>query len=164
MWYLNDWFSVLLSLRVAFISLVVVVLFALPLARILGLYEFRGRDILEAIFTLPLVLPPSVVGYGLLVFIGRNGIVGKYFADMGLTLFFSWWAVVLAASVVAFPLMYQSCREPLPVLTAVMRKRPVLWGPMNYISFPGHSAPGLARHTFRSGVDLARALGNSVPP
>jgi molybdate transport system permease protein len=82
MWHLNDWFPVLLSLRVAFISLILVVLLALPLARILGLYQFRGRDILEAIFTLPLVLPPSVVGYGLLVLIGRNGILGKYLNDM----------------------------------------------------------------------------------
>lgn len=105
-----DWFPIWLSIKVAFISAGVVALFALPLARIMDKYRFAGRDIVEAFITLPLVLPPSVVGYALLILIGRNGLLGNFLHNMGLTLIFTWWAVVLAASVVAFPLMYQSAR------------------------------------------------------
>jgi len=72
--------------------------------------RFWGRDLLEAAITLPLVLPPSVVGYGLLVLIGVHGPLGSFLNQFGLSLVFTWVAVVIAATVVAFPLMYQSAR------------------------------------------------------
>lgn len=107
---LTDWHPVLLSIRVAVIATVVVTCFGLPLSRLLARAEFFGKDALEAVITLPLVLPPSVVGYGLLMLIGKNGLLGKILADMGVTLIFTWWAAVLASTVVAFPLMYQSAK------------------------------------------------------
>lgn len=107
---ITDWFPVLLSLRVALISLAVVTCIGLPLARLLARREFRGKDVLEALITLPLVLPPSVIGYGLLVLIGKNGLLGKTLAEIGVSLIFNWWAAVLASTVVAFPLMYQSAK------------------------------------------------------
>lgn len=107
---LNDWSPIWLSLRVACISLIVVTVIGLPLARVMQNFKFRGRDAVEALITLPLVLPPSVVGYGLLVLIGKNGPVGRLLDYFDFTLVFTWWAVVIAASVVAFPLMYQSAR------------------------------------------------------
>lgn len=106
----QDWFPILLSLRVAVIALVVVACSAIPLARILARNEFYGKDILEAAITLPLVLPPSVIGYGLLMLIGKNGLLGKLLAEAGLLLIFTWWAAVLASTVVAFPLLYQSAK------------------------------------------------------
>ncbi len=109
-WDLIDLFPIWLSIKVAFISAGVVAVLALPLARLMEKYSFRGRDAVEAFVTLPLVLPPSVVGYGLLVLIGRRGLLGNFLHNMGLSLVFTWWAVVIAASVVAFPLMYQSAR------------------------------------------------------
>lgn len=105
-----DWFPVLLSVRVAVITTAVVICLALPLARLLALRDFYGKDVLEALITLPLVLPPSVVGYGLLLLIGKNGLLGKFLAGLGVTIIFTWWAAVLAAVVVAFPLMYQSAK------------------------------------------------------
>jgi molybdate transport system permease protein len=160
MWHLNDWFPIFLSLRVAFLSLILVLILALPLARILGLYQFKGRDILEAFFTLPLVLPPSVVGYGLLVLIGRNGILGKYLYDMGISLVFTWWAVVLAASVVAFPLMYQSCRGAFASVDSSYEKAARTLGASELYIFFRITLP-LAWPGILSGVVLtfARALG-----
>jgi len=107
---LTDWHPVLLSIRVAVIATVVVTCLGLPLSRLLARGEFFGKDALEAAITLPLVLPPSVVGYGLLMLIGKNGLLGKALADLGVTLIFTWWAAVLASIVVAFPLMYQSAK------------------------------------------------------
>jgi molybdate transport system permease protein len=107
--HLNDWFPVWLSLRVAILSAIFVSITALPLARIME-KRFSGRDLLEAAIMLPLVLPPSVVGYGLLVIIGIHGPVGRFFGKFGYSLVFTWFAVVIAATVVAFPLMYQSAR------------------------------------------------------
>lgn len=107
---LNDWSPVLLSLRVALIALIAVALSGLPLARLMARRDFYGREMVEAVLTLPLVLPPSVVGYGLLILIGKNGLLGNALENLGITVMFTWWAAVLASTVVAFPLMYQSAR------------------------------------------------------
>jgi len=105
-----DWHPVILSLRVALIAVLAVACLGLPLARVLARKQFPGKDVLEAVITLPLVLPPSVIGYILLLLIGKNGVVGQLLQDMGISLIFTWWAAVLASTVVAFPLMYQSAK------------------------------------------------------
>lgn len=107
---LVDWFPVFLSLRVACIAVIIVIIVGLPVARLMSRNNFPGKDLLEAFITLPLVLPPSVIGYGLLLLIGNNGMLGKFLANMGISIMFTWWAVVLVASVVSFPLMYQSAK------------------------------------------------------
>lgn len=108
--HLSDWYPVVLSLRVALIALLAVTCLGLPLSRLLARREFFGKDVLEAAITLPLVLPPSVIGYGLLMLIGKNGLLGKTLTNMGVSLIFTWWAAVMASTVVAFPLMYQSAK------------------------------------------------------
>ncbi|MFZ5648632.1 MAG: molybdate ABC transporter permease subunit [Bacillota bacterium] len=105
-----DWSPVILSLRVAAIAVLTVTFTAVPLARMMARRDFSGKEALEAAITLPLVLPPSVIGYGLLMLIGKNGLLGSTLSELGLTLIFTWWAAVLASTVVAFPLMYQSAR------------------------------------------------------
>lgn len=105
-----DWHPVILSVRVAIIATILVSCLGVPLTRFMARKEFYGKDVVEAVITLPLVLPPSVVGYGLLMLIGKNGLLGKHLADMGITLVFTWYAAVFAATVVAFPLMYQSAK------------------------------------------------------
>lgn len=107
---LTDWFPVLLSLRVAIIAVLIVTCLGLPLSRLLARREFYGKDLVEAALTLPLVLPPSVIGYGLLMLIGKNGLLGRVLSELGISLIFTWWAAVLASTVVAFPLMYQSAK------------------------------------------------------
>ncbi len=108
--HLEDWFPVFLSVRVAFIVVIIVALFGLPLARLMARRDFPGKDFLEAFITLPLVLPPSVIGYGLLIMIGKRGLLGQYLDSIGITIIFTWVAVVMASTVVAFPLMYQTAK------------------------------------------------------
>ena len=70
----------------------------------------RAQDIADSIFTIPMVLPPTVCGFLLLLAFGKNTALGQWFIDIGFPLIFSWQATVLAAVVVAFPLMYRSAR------------------------------------------------------
>lgn len=105
-----DWHPLILSIRVATIATIIVTCLGVPLTRLMARREFYGKDFLEAAITLPMVLPPSVVGYGLLMLIGKNGLLGKALAEVGLSLVFTWYAAVIASTVVAFPLMYQSAK------------------------------------------------------
>jgi molybdate transport system permease protein len=73
-------------------------------------YRGKLKGLIDSIFTLPMVLPPTVVGFFLLVVFGRNGTFGKFLYTHGIQIIFSWYANVLAAAVVAFPLMYKTVR------------------------------------------------------
>ncbi len=108
--HLQDWFPVILSLRVAALVVLIVAVLGLPVSRFMARYDFPGKDVCEAFITLPLVLPPSVIGYGLLLLIGKNGFIGKYLAGLGINLIFTWHAIIMAAAVVAFPLFYQTAK------------------------------------------------------
>ncbi|MEG0072579.1 MAG: molybdate ABC transporter permease subunit [Raoultibacter sp.] len=70
----------------------------------------RAQDVVDSLFTIPMVLPPTVCGFLLLLAFGKNTAVGQWFIDIGFPLIFSWQATVIAAVVVAFPLMYRSAR------------------------------------------------------
>lgn len=107
---LTDWFPVLLSIKVALIAVTFVLITGLPLSRLFSRLDFPGKDAVEAVITLPMVLPPSVIGYGLLMIIGKNGLLGYILIDHGLNIIFTWYAAVLASAVVSFPLMYQSAK------------------------------------------------------
>lgn len=80
----------------------------------------RTQSIMDAIFTIPMVLPPTVCGFLLLMFLGRNTPVGAWFDQIGFPLVFSWQATVIAAVVVAFPLMYRSARGAFESIDADM--------------------------------------------
>ncbi|MEG3066785.1 MAG: molybdenum ABC transporter permease [Syntrophaceticus schinkii] len=108
--HLADWSPVFLSLKVAVLAVLLVAVIGVPLARLMARVEFHGKDIVEAALTLPLVLPPSVVGYGLLMCIGKNSPLGQLLDSFGVTLIFTWYAAIIASSVVSFPLMYQSVK------------------------------------------------------
>jgi molybdate transport system permease protein len=71
-------------------------------------YQGKGKSILETVFTAPLVLPPTVVGFLLLLTLGKNGWIGQFLDTVGIRVVFTWYATVIAATVVAFPLMYKS--------------------------------------------------------
>lgn len=98
-----------LSFQTAAIATTIVFITGVILARLMARHSFRGKSIIEAIFMLPLVLPPTVVGFGLLYLFGKNGLLGKILLDFfDFQVVFTWYAVILAAIVVSFPLMYQS--------------------------------------------------------
>jgi molybdate transport system permease protein len=106
-----DWFPLWLSLRVAVLSTIISLAAALWIAHILANRDFRGKEILDAAVTLPLVLPPTVLGYYLLVLIGRLSPLGKLWeAIFGSPLVFTWKAAVVAAILHSFPLLVKSAR------------------------------------------------------
>lgn len=73
--------------------------------------NFRGRDLLDSFLTLPMVLPPTVLGYYLLVLLGREGIIGAWLQEaFNITLIFTWQGAVIAATVVSFPLVFKPAR------------------------------------------------------
>jgi molybdate transport system permease protein len=109
-----DWFPLWLSLRVAAISTVLAFAGGLALAYILANGNFRGRDILDALVTLPLVLPPTVLGYYLLVLLGRDTWLGRgYERLVGSPLVFTWQAAVVAALLHSAPFLIKTSRAAL---------------------------------------------------
>jgi molybdate transport system permease protein len=107
-------FSLKLSLQVATIAMVIAVIVGLLTAYLLARKTFPGKEVLDILLTLPLVLPPTVTGYYLVVLFGRNGILGRYlYVWTGWSIMFTWYAAVLASFVVALPLMVKTSRAAL---------------------------------------------------
>lgn len=105
------WDALKLSLLIACVSTVMVGAIGLALAFLLAKRNFRGKELLDAILTMPLVLPPTVTGYYLIVLLGRRGILGEFIYDWtGWTFAFTWQGAVIAAIVVALPLMIKASR------------------------------------------------------
>lgn len=99
----------LLSLKVAAISTTVVFISGICLARLFSRRQFFGKTVIESFFMLPLVLPPTVVGFALLLLFGKNGWIGSWLHEwFGVQIVFTWIGAVIASIVVSFPLMYQS--------------------------------------------------------
>jgi molybdate transport system permease protein len=111
----NEWVTpVLLSLKVAFVASIVVFGIGTYAAWRMRAGVVRGKALLETVFMLPLVLPPTVIGFLLLVIFGRSGWVGKSIEFLfGQPIVFTWIAAVIAAVVVAFPLVYQTVKVAL---------------------------------------------------
>lgn len=101
---------VLLSLRVSLVAMVFAIPLAFAVAWILARFEFRGKSLLQALVTLPLVLPPVVTGYFLLILFGRNGSLGRALHSIGIDFAFQWTGAALAAGVMAFPLLVRPMR------------------------------------------------------
>ncbi|RWR11943.1 molybdate ABC transporter permease subunit [Siminovitchia fortis] len=150
-----------LSFKTAAIATVIVFITGVVLARIIGRNSFYGKSVVEAIILLPLVLPPTVVGFGLLYVFGKNGFIGKLLLDwFDFQIVFTWYGVLIAAVVVSFPLMYQSAaaafqQYDLNVENAAYTMGASKWKVFWTISFP-LAWPGLLAGTVLS---FARALG-----
>lgn len=99
-----------LSAKVALFATLICLPFAVALAWYLVRYEFRLKFLVEAILQLPMVLPPVVLGYLLLMLFGNKGWIGQYLSQIGIELAFNWKGAVLASIIVAFPLMVQPIR------------------------------------------------------
>ena len=101
----------LLTLKVAFLATLLAVVLGMSSALLLSRRAFPGRDWADAACTLPLVLPPTVLGYYLIVLIGRRGVLGAWlYESFGVSLLFTWQGAVLASALVAFPLVHKSAR------------------------------------------------------
>lgn len=106
-----DYSAILLSVKVATAATLLSLPFGFAVAHLMTFRQFRGKIMLDGIVNLPLTLPPVVVGYLLLLLLGRNGWIGKTILQpLGIELIFTWKAAVLATAVVGFPLMVRSIR------------------------------------------------------
>lgn len=106
-----SYIPIILSLKVALAAVIIVTCASIPLAGLMAKKDFLGKDVVESIITLPLVLPPSVIGFMLLVVFGKNGPLGKLLEYLfHIRVVFTLEGAVIAAAVVSLPLMYQSVK------------------------------------------------------
>ena len=107
----TEWTAILLSIRVATVATLVATPLGIALAYVLARYEFWGKSLIDALVHLPLVLPPVVTGYLLLLAFGRRGVVGAFLADhFGIVFAFRWTGAALACGVMSFPLLVRPIR------------------------------------------------------
>jgi len=157
-----DWFPLWLSLRVAFVSTAAAFVAGLWLAYILANREFRGKEVLDAAVTLPLVLPPTVLGYYLLVLLAGNSPLGKLWENIfGSPLVFTWKAAVVAALLHALPLLVKSARAALESVDRSLERAARNLGASEWRLFWRVTLP-LARRSILAAVALAfaRSLGD----
>ncbi len=104
-------FSLRLSIQVALAATILIVMVGVTVAYFLASKDFKGKEFVDILFTLPLVLPPTVTGYYLIMLFGRNGLIGRFVYDWtGWSIMFTWYAAVFASFVVALPLMIRTTR------------------------------------------------------
>lgn len=106
-----DFSPLWISLKTALLATIITSIIGIFISYKMANYKGRGRGFIDGIFTLPLILPPTVIGFFLLLLCGKNGFVGKIFMSFNKNIIFSWSATVIAATVVAFPMMYRTCRS-----------------------------------------------------
>ncbi len=107
----TDWFPLFLSLRVALLATACSFVVGLSVAYVLARRRFFGRELVIALVTLPVLLPPTVLGYYLLQLLGRQGPIGRLLdGSFGVTVIFSWVAAVIASAVVSMPFLIQTAR------------------------------------------------------
>jgi molybdate transport system permease protein len=106
----DEWGIIGLSLKVAILSVASSLPPAVAVAYLLARARFPGKVLVDAVVHLPLVLPPVVVGFGLLLLLGRNGPIGALLAPLGITFAFKWTGAALAAAVMGFPLLVRAVR------------------------------------------------------
>lgn len=105
----TDWFPLLLSLKVAAVATLIALVVGMALGWLFVRTRFPGRSLLEPLFMLPLVLPPTVLGYGILMVAGRRSPLGAWLREnLDYTIIFSWHGAVVASAVVALPLVMKA--------------------------------------------------------
>ncbi|WLR52682.1 molybdate ABC transporter permease subunit [Bacillus tianshenii] len=153
------WEPIQLSLFVSTIATVLVFITGTLLAYIFTRYKVKGKVIWESAFMLPLVLPPSVVGFLLLQLLGRNGEIGKYvFKLFHVTPTFTIYAAIIASAVVSFPLMYQSAKSGFTSIPKDMIEAAVLETKKEWI-FLVHIFLPLSKRALLTGVILSLTRG-----
>jgi len=150
-----------LSIRVAVFATLLNALLGIPLAYLLARRAFRGRALVDLLVTLPLVLPPTVTGYYLIVLLGRRGWLGApVYAWTGWSVAFTWYAAVIAATVMALPLLVRTARAAIESVDRELEKAAFTLGRSEWRTALEVTLP-LARNGIIAGMVLAfaRALG-----
>ncbi len=157
-----DWFPLWLSLRVAALATVFVVAFGTFFAYLLSHKNFRGKNLVDTLLTLPLVLPPTVLGYYLLVVLGRNSILGRmYETVVGHPFVFTWEAAVAAAFLHSAPIFIRAARAVLETVDYRFEWAARSLGASEWRTVWGVTLP-LARRGLSSlaALSFARSLGD----
>ncbi len=157
----QDWTAILLSLRIAAVATVVALPFGVAIALLLARKDFWGKSLLDALVHLPLVLPPVVTGYLLLITLGRKAPVGAFLADhFGIVFAFRWTGAVISCGVMAFPLMVRAIRLSIEAIDRRLEDAASTLGANRIWSFATVTLP-LALPGVIAGAMLAfaRALG-----
>jgi molybdate transport system permease protein len=149
-----------ISIKITFIATFIIFFLGLAAAWWMTNYKGRWQGLLDGILTLPLVLPPTVAGFGILLLIGKHGPVGKFLDLFGINIIFSWYAAVIASIVVAFPLMYKTSRGAFEqidpnILNAARTLGASEWKVFWRVSVP-LAWPGIAAAT---ALSFARSMG-----
>jgi molybdate transport system permease protein len=150
-----------LSIRVAVLATVLNASVGIPLAYALARRRFRGKGLVDLLVTLPLVLPPTVTGYYLIVLLGRRGWLGApLYQATGWTVAFTWYAAVIAATVMALPLLVRTARAAIESVDRDLEKAAYTLGRSEWRTALEVTLP-LARNGILAGLVLAfaRALG-----
>ncbi|WP_292779938.1 molybdate ABC transporter permease subunit [Methylophilus sp. UBA6697] len=152
---------VLLSLKVAACCVLVLLLPAIAMAWLLARKQFWGHAVVDALVHLPMVLPPVVLGYMLLVLLGRRGWIGSWlYEQFHIQLTFHWWGAVIASAVMAFPLMVRAIRQALMQVNPLLEQAAQTLGATPVKTFFSITLP-LSYHGVLTGGILAfsRSLG-----
>ena len=153
--------ALLLSLRVAVVATLADALVGIPLAYLLARKAFRGRGLVDLAVTLPLILPPTVTGYYLIVLLGRRGWLGApLYRLTGWSVTFTWYAAVVAAAVMALPLLVRTARAAIESVDRDLERAALTLGRSEWRTALEVTLP-LARNGILAGLVLAfaRALG-----
>jgi molybdate transport system permease protein len=157
-----NWFPLWLSLRVAALATLVSLGLGLWIAYLLANRKFRGKELLDAVVTLPLVLPPTVLGYYLLVVLGRSSPLGQLYEwTFGAPLVFTWQAAVVASTFHAIPLLVKSARAAFDTVDRSYEKAARNLGASDWRVFWRVTMPLSRRAVIAASVlAFARALGD----
>lgn len=157
----SAWMALALSLKVAGWATAINLVLGVAVGFLLARTRFPGRDLLDTVLTLPLVMPPTVLGYYLLVVIGRRGWLGGWLHDQfGINLIFTWQGAVLAATIVAFPLVFKPARAAFEAVDGQLEQAARVLGVSEFSLFLRVTLP-LAWRGILAGLLLgfARAMG-----
>ena len=155
------WVALSLSLKVAGWATALNIVLGIGVGFFLARTRFPGRDLLDTLLTLPMVMPPTVLGYYLLVLVGRRSAFGSWLYDtFGINLIFTWQGAVIAATVVAFPLVFKPARAAFEAVDSELEQAARVLGVSEWAVFFRVTLP-LAWRGILAGVLLAfaRALG-----
>jgi len=156
-----DWGIILLSLRIALVAILFALPFAFAVAWVLARHTFPGKSLLQAVVTMPLVLPPVVTGYLLLLWFGARGVLGAPFNEwLGISFAFRWTGAALAAGVMAFPLLVRPMRLSIENIDRGLEEAARTLGAGRVVAFLTVTLPMLLPGIIAGAVlGFAKALG-----
>jgi molybdate transport system permease protein len=156
----QDWTAIQLSLRISIVSTLVALPFGIAIAYVLARKKFWGKPLVDAVVHLPLVLPPVVTGYLLLITFGKKAPLGAFLAQFGIVFSFRWTGAALACGIMAFPLMVRAIRLSIEAIDRRLEDAAATLGANRFWNFITITLP-LSFPGIIAGMMLAfaRALG-----